>query len=96
MQEVLGKWIFKRKYNNILELWVKGLFVDWDRMVNDSKPVKMSLPTYRFAREKYWAMEKDIIGSTKPAQNIIETVTPQEEQTQRNSMPGNPFTMDFL
>ena len=54
MQETVGKWIEKRKYGKVLELWVRGVEVEWGRLYGERKPRRMSLPTYPFARERYW------------------------------------------
>ncbi|WP_158756200.1 SDR family NAD(P)-dependent oxidoreductase, partial [Dyella sp. S184] len=34
---------------------VKGLAFDWQRMYGENRPRRISLPTYPFARERYWA-----------------------------------------
>jgi acyl transferase domain-containing protein len=33
---------------------VKGLVFDWKRLYGERKPKRISLPTYPFARERYW------------------------------------------
>ena len=38
--------------------WVHGGVVDWKGIYGDDKPVKLPLPTYPFARERYWAENK--------------------------------------
>jgi 3-oxoacyl-(acyl-carrier-protein) synthase/acyl carrier protein len=38
----------------LARLWVTGHTIDWERLYLDSKPRRMSLPTYPFARERYW------------------------------------------
>ena len=64
LQLALGSWIDKGKYDQLLSLWVKGLPIEWDthlrhRMAdsrsNGDHPQRMSLPTYPFAKERYWA-----------------------------------------
>ncbi|AOY76260.1 SDR family NAD(P)-dependent oxidoreductase [Clostridium formicaceticum] len=57
MQEAIEKWIQRRKYAKLLDLWVKGLVFDWNKLYNDTKPNRISLPTYPFARERYWVPE---------------------------------------
>jgi acyl transferase domain-containing protein/ubiquinone/menaquinone biosynthesis C-methylase UbiE len=60
LQKAIDAWITKGKYAKLLDLWVKGLIFDWDKLYGDSKPHKprrISLPTYPFARERYWAPE---------------------------------------
>ncbi|HKP98382.1 MAG TPA: type I polyketide synthase, partial [Fibrobacteria bacterium] len=54
MQEAIGKWMARKKHGKLLELWVKGLELDWDRLHGDAKPRRVALPTYPFARDRYW------------------------------------------
>ena len=64
LQLALGSWIDKGKYDQLLSLWVKGLPIEWDTLLrhrtadsrpNGDHPQRMSLPTYPFAKERYWA-----------------------------------------
>jgi acyl transferase domain-containing protein len=67
LQEAFGKWIQRGKYAKILELWVKGVNFDWNRLYGDIKPCRMSLPTYPFARERYWVPESPLgVGAGEP------------------------------
>ncbi|MCP4396442.1 MAG: SDR family NAD(P)-dependent oxidoreductase, partial [bacterium] len=59
MVEAIDAWIRKGKYTKLLELWVKGLIVDWNKLYGDVKPARISLPTYPFVRERYWIPEND-------------------------------------
>jgi acyl transferase domain-containing protein/enoyl-CoA hydratase/carnithine racemase/acyl carrier protein len=54
MKEAVGKWIARRKYGKLLELWAKGLDVDWQQLYGQVKPQRVSLPTYPFSQERYW------------------------------------------
>jgi polyketide synthase PksM len=54
LQEVIEKWVERKKYLEILDLWVNGLSFDWNKLYQENKPCKMSLPTYPFAKEHYW------------------------------------------
>jgi polyketide synthase PksN len=54
MAGTIGAWIAKGKLSRLLELWVKGLAFDWNRLYGERKPRRISLPTYPFARERYW------------------------------------------
>src|SRR5579872_3343519 len=54
LQQAVEKWIVSRKLPKLLELWAKGLEVDWVRLYADNKPQKISLPAYPFAKERYW------------------------------------------
>ncbi|HWP96053.1 MAG TPA: SDR family NAD(P)-dependent oxidoreductase, partial [Syntrophomonadaceae bacterium] len=57
MQETIDKWIDRKKYSKVLDLWVKGLNFDWNNLYGDVEPRRISLPTYPFARERYWVPE---------------------------------------
>lgn len=55
MVETLATWMRKRKQEKLLTLWVRGLPIDWHRLYDaQPKPRRISLPTYPFARERYW------------------------------------------
>jgi len=54
LQEALAKWLDRGKWSKLLELWVIGLMIDWNRLYPDIRPRRISLPTYPFARERYW------------------------------------------
>ncbi|MEQ7681104.1 non-ribosomal peptide synthetase [Bacillus ayatagriensis] len=55
IQEAVEKWMARGKYAKLLELWVKGLNVDWAKLYGDRPPKRMSLPSYPFAKDRYWA-----------------------------------------
>ncbi len=54
LQQTIDKWIANRKVSKLLELWAKGLDVDWSKLYGEVKPQRMSLPKYPFARDRYW------------------------------------------
>jgi len=54
MKAAIERWIARNKFSKLLDLWVKGLVLDWSKLYVEQKPKWMSLPTYPFAREKYW------------------------------------------
>jgi polyketide synthase PksN len=47
-------WVAKGKLRKLLDLWVKGMPFDWNKLYRETKPQRISLPTYPFARERYW------------------------------------------
>lgn len=54
IQEAVEKWMERGKYAKLLELWVKGLDVDWTKLYGENLPKRISLPTYPFAKDRYW------------------------------------------
>ena len=46
--------IKNKESKSLAQLWVKGVSIDWNLLYPENKPNKISLPTYPFARERYW------------------------------------------
>jgi acyl transferase domain-containing protein/acyl carrier protein len=69
MQEAVEKWIKRGKFDKLMDLWVRGLNFDWNKLYGNAKPSRISLPTYPFARERYWVPEDRIKKTGKPDNN---------------------------
>ncbi len=54
LANVIQSWVTKAKYHKLLELWVKGFNIDWYALYAEKKARRISLPTYPFARDRYW------------------------------------------
>ncbi|HXO69238.1 MAG TPA: SDR family NAD(P)-dependent oxidoreductase, partial [Bradyrhizobium sp.] len=54
MAQTLDSWVAKGKYGKLLDLWVKGVAVQWEGLYGAAKPRRVALPTYPFAPERYW------------------------------------------
>jgi len=54
MREAIDRWIARGKLSKLLELWVRGASFDWKKLYSGPTPQRISLPAYRFARERYW------------------------------------------
>ncbi|WP_207635815.1 SDR family NAD(P)-dependent oxidoreductase [Ruminiclostridium papyrosolvens] len=65
MQKATDVWVEKGKLAKLVNLWVKGLGFDWNKLYGKNKPCRISLPTYPFARERYWV--SGIVGSPTTA-----------------------------
>ncbi|APB70029.1 KR domain-containing protein [Paenibacillus polymyxa] len=53
-RKIYAKWIQERKLREVSKRWVKGAVIDWSLLYGNMHPRRMSLPTYPFARERYW------------------------------------------
>ena len=60
MQEAIDKWIARKKFSKLLDLWVKGLNFDWNKLYADAKPRRISLPGYPFAKERCWIQQRSV------------------------------------
>ena len=54
LQQTVEKWLVNRNLPRLLDLWVKGLDIDWSRLYAAVRPARVPLPVYPFARERYW------------------------------------------
>ncbi|MDD5274188.1 MAG: beta-ketoacyl synthase N-terminal-like domain-containing protein, partial [Methylovulum sp.] len=54
MADTLDVWLNKGKYGKLLGLWVQGLDFDWHKLYVGLNPRRIRLPTYPFAKERYW------------------------------------------
>ncbi|WP_255298242.1 SDR family NAD(P)-dependent oxidoreductase [Brevibacillus dissolubilis] len=79
MQETIEKWMQRQKYSKLLELWVKGLQLDWNKLYGDVQPRRISLPTYPFAKERYWIpMAEGAPAKAVPSEEAYEIMTFEE------------------
>lgn len=79
MSKTIEAWMKKGKYAKVLDLWVRGLRIDWDTLYQDQKPRRISLPAYPFARDRYWievnatkAEEKRTVDPAAEVQPVIQ------------------------
>jgi acyl transferase domain-containing protein/acyl carrier protein/SAM-dependent methyltransferase len=84
MQEMVDKWLQRRKYGRLLDLWVKGLAIDWNKLYGDIKPRRISLPAYPFAKESYWipghvSMSETGHNSSRQLSRLEKEITPPDE-----------------
>ncbi|RQO64205.1 hypothetical protein DBR43_33120, partial [Pedobacter sp. KBW06] len=54
--------IKSKSYKILGQLWVKGFPVDWSLLYDGIRPKKISLPTYPFARERYWLPDQPFLS----------------------------------
>ncbi|NRR01524.1 SDR family NAD(P)-dependent oxidoreductase [Brevibacillus sp. RS1.1] len=54
MKQTVETWMAKGKFAKLMNLWVKGVSFDWNKLYGEDKPRRVSLPTYPFAKERYW------------------------------------------
>jgi acyl transferase domain-containing protein/acyl carrier protein/2-polyprenyl-3-methyl-5-hydroxy-6-metoxy-1,4-benzoquinol methylase len=54
-RQTLLRWAARGKLSPLAEAWTGGAEVDWSRLHTDGpRPRRVGLPTYPFARERYW------------------------------------------
>ncbi|RKZ68397.1 MAG: hypothetical protein DRQ99_03980, partial [Candidatus Parabeggiatoa sp. nov. 3] len=58
-KEFLRIIIKNQKLTKLAQLWISGTEIDWQLLYPNQKPQRISLPTYPFARERYWIPTSD-------------------------------------
>ncbi|MDC8758420.1 SDR family NAD(P)-dependent oxidoreductase [Janthinobacterium fluminis] len=81
MARAIEAWIAKGKLHKLVDLWVKGLAFDWSKLYGEQKPIRMSLPTYPFARERYWVPP----GAAQPPAEVDGGLVALHPLVQRNT-----------
>ncbi|MGO4790098.1 SDR family NAD(P)-dependent oxidoreductase [Paenibacillus sp. 2KB_20] len=69
-KQSVSQWIDEGNWNELAEGWASGMELDWNLLYGEStRPSRISLPTYPFARERYWvpAAGKPIVAATAEA-----------------------------
>jgi acyl transferase domain-containing protein/acyl carrier protein len=90
LMEAVDKWIVGRKYTKLIDLWVKGLPVDWNKLYRNGKPRRISLPTYPFAKARYWLAPGEFgAPSDRPAANDVRPLLPQPNDVLAGHLAGS-------
>jgi len=75
LQRLLGE----RKLERLARLWCAGAEIDWDGLYPTSRPRRMSLPTYPFARQSYW-LEATPAPTAATLLTVVPNPTPAQDQ----------------
>jgi polyketide synthase PksN len=65
-QTLLHQWTTKRKLDKIGQYWVCGGKVAWELLYGPNKPRRVNLPSYPFAKLRYWIAESDALAEDLP------------------------------
>ncbi|WP_042206751.1 SDR family NAD(P)-dependent oxidoreductase [Paenibacillus durus] len=67
MSALIDQLLVKKELDRLAALWVCGIKADWSKLYSSSPalPKRISLPTYPFAKERYWVNEAT--GTVNPS-----------------------------
>jgi 3-oxoacyl-(acyl-carrier-protein) synthase/acyl carrier protein len=74
-ESLIRELIERKELSRLAELWVSGAKIDWRLLHKSCARRRISIPTYPFARERYWLPE----GKTTNGRH--ERTTPDHDQT---------------
>jgi 3-oxoacyl-(acyl-carrier-protein) synthase/acyl carrier protein len=82
--ELVKSIIAGRKLDKLARLWVSGVKIDWKLLYNHQLPCRISMPTYPFARQRYWIPGPgagiEAPGIHQPPGEIHRDIAPEEKQ----------------
>ncbi len=93
VERFVSEQLANRALEELAELWVAGAPVDWSRLFADAKPRRISLPTYPFARQRYWV---PVVDSGLAAPVVGETMAGNYDQTQPPTATYPEFSVMFF
>ncbi|HEU0122909.1 MAG TPA: amino acid adenylation domain-containing protein, partial [Bryobacteraceae bacterium] len=70
------------RHASLLQLWVRGLAVDWSLLYESEVPKRVALPGYPFARNRYWVDD---------ANRTVRSDSPLGHQTQKRILTGSEW-----
>jgi len=70
--------IDKREMDKLAQLWISGVAIEWRLLYGSGYPQKISLPTYPFAKDRYW------ISITEKPVGAIEKLHPLLDRNTSN------------
>lgn len=68
---IIEKWLTERKLSNLLELWTKGLDLDWNLFFGETKPQRIELPGYPFAKDRFWIDVNDTHSNQQLKRDVL-------------------------
>jgi len=97
-ETILDNWIAQKKYSKLLRLWSKGLELDWNKLYGEAKPQRIVLPTYPFAKERYWIDNLDGMRAdgTAVLHPLVHRNTSTLSRQSYTSILSEPLSQDNL
>ncbi|KFF06341.1 SDR family NAD(P)-dependent oxidoreductase [Flavobacterium reichenbachii] len=91
----VGSVFADKNIEEIAKLWIRGLHNNWKELYGNETPVVVSLPTYPFAKEKYWISTSIKSNSGKLHALIHQNTSNLQEQKFTSVFNGTePFFED--
>ena len=80
-REFINSVISKRKFSKLAQLWVAGVAIDWNLLYSaepqHSRPRRIPLPTYPFARKRCWLPISDnLVAEASPTAATHKEIMP--------------------
>ncbi|MGW1409041.1 SDR family NAD(P)-dependent oxidoreductase [Streptomyces sp. NPDC002403] len=83
---LVERWARKGKHDKLAALWVGGVELDWRRLHGAASPRRISLPTYPFARDRFWIGDLEPVREASPVPTPV-AAAPQPEEVEPHITP---------
>lgn len=71
-RELINNWLLTGDFLRIAELWAKGINIDWNLIYADTKPYRISLPTYPFSLKSYKKLDNNHGTNTAKVNAVVQ------------------------
>ncbi len=88
-------WIERGDVSRIAEAWAQGLAIDWKQFYGETRPQRLSLPTYPFEKVRYWLPESDAGPDIQRNKSIVADVVHPLLHQNVSNIEGLCFTSVF-
>ncbi len=90
-QRTVEAWLAKGELGKLAQGWMQGLEVAWESLYGEAKPQRISLPTYPFAKERYW-VPQTVGGAARQLHPLVHQNTSDlSEQRFSTTFTGEEF-----
>jgi acyl transferase domain-containing protein/acyl carrier protein/nucleoside-diphosphate-sugar epimerase len=70
----ISRWLADSALDKLAASWVQGAEIDWSNLRRESKPRRIHLPAYPFARERYWRPNEVFGTLSGPEHEVYENL----------------------
>jgi polyketide synthase PksN len=76
--------IKEKELSSLGQLWVQGMTIDWHMLYDEYQPPnKVSLPTYAFAKDRYWIPQLDSPVAIRQKGSKVDEGLPENEEAKQ-------------
>ncbi|MGD0831533.1 MAG: beta-ketoacyl synthase N-terminal-like domain-containing protein, partial [Terracidiphilus sp.] len=92
-QRLIARALIDRDLEQLALIWVEGAAIDWRKCYEGTEPRRISLPTYPFARERYWIDSAAVkYAAASVLHPLLHTnISDLDEQCYRSTFTGEEF-----
>jgi acyl transferase domain-containing protein len=79
-------------HKTVLQLWLHGVDIKWERIIPEGSFHKIPLPTYAFDRKSFWLTKREAAETPLPPASEAERAHRMDSQLQQRDSQGLQYT----